>query len=500
MRSRSRAVDRSTSRELREPSLEGAQSSRRRGRLRGESGQAAVEFALVVPLLCLIIIAILHFGKVMNYWLDLNHVASEGARKAAVNTFASDAEYDAYLRGRLETGELRTGGTTSIPTPSTVAVCLPEGSDVGDPVTVQVAVGLQPALHRHDDHAPGHGHDAARAACRLRGRRGVHVSATRGIADLASREDGGIVVFVALLMPVVLLFLALTVDIGNWWVHKRHLQLQVDAAALAGGALFGGCFTDSGSREHGDPERGDAVRRRRRLELQRPGRRREQGDDHAPLPEQDVRRRLRRARRHRDAAPVRHAEPDVRRQGERGRACRSSSRFRASPRSTAINAHARVQLKQVEVQEGMLPVAVPDLRFTYVFATFVNEATGASLGTVQLHEDRHERQRPALDDASRDPRLDRFGARRRPAPPRRRRRSERRLRHSSTQSATTSTRPNGVVHIRGWSTAPRRRLATRGSCPGSCVPDAYFATGDCSGGIQAEVDLGATLSSRPAPA
>ena len=50
----------------------------------------------------------------------------------------------------------------------------------------------------------------------------------------------------------------------------------------------------------------------------------------------------------------------------------------------AINAHARVQLKLVEVQEGMLPVAVPDLRFTYVFATFVNEATGASLGTVEL--------------------------------------------------------------------------------------------------------------------
>ena len=104
--------------------------------MRGESGQAAVEFALVVPLLCLIII-----GKDMNYWLDLNHVASEGARKAAVNTFPSDADYVTYVRGRLETGELRTGGTTSIPTASTINICLPEGSDVGDPVTVQVAVG-----------------------------------------------------------------------------------------------------------------------------------------------------------------------------------------------------------------------------------------------------------------------------------------------------------------------------------------------------------------------
>jgi len=108
--------------------------------LRGESGQAAVEFALVVPMLCLVIIAILHFGKVMNYWLVLNQVASEGARKAAVNTFADNSEADAYIRSRLETTELRDGGTTSIPAAATIAVCAPEGSDVGDPITVQVAV------------------------------------------------------------------------------------------------------------------------------------------------------------------------------------------------------------------------------------------------------------------------------------------------------------------------------------------------------------------------
>ena len=96
---------------------------------------------MVVPLLCLIVVAMLHFGKVMNYWLDLNHVASEGARKAAVNTYATDGEYDSYIRSRLETTELATGGTTSIPAPSEIDICLPEGSDVGDPVTVQVAAG-----------------------------------------------------------------------------------------------------------------------------------------------------------------------------------------------------------------------------------------------------------------------------------------------------------------------------------------------------------------------
>lgn len=137
----SRTVDSSMSRERREPSREGARSSRAWTWIRRENGQSAVEFALVVPLLCLVIIAILHFGIVMNYWLDLNHVASEGARKAAVNTFATDAAYDTYIRSRLETDELRTGGTASVPVASAIAVCLPEGADVGDPVTIQVTAG-----------------------------------------------------------------------------------------------------------------------------------------------------------------------------------------------------------------------------------------------------------------------------------------------------------------------------------------------------------------------
>ena len=83
------------------------------------------------------------------------------------------------------------------------------------------------------------------------------------------------------------------------------------------------------------------------------------------------------------AQPLRDPEPDVRREGERAHL---PLIFQIPGLSdvAAINAHARVQLKLVEVQEGMLPVAVPDLRFTYVFATFVNEVTGAVLGTVQL--------------------------------------------------------------------------------------------------------------------
>jgi hypothetical protein len=50
---------------------------------------------------------------------------------------------------------------------------------------------------------------------------------------------------VALWMPVVVLVLGFVIDTANWFEHKRHLQLQADAGALAGGGLFNGCFGDA---------------------------------------------------------------------------------------------------------------------------------------------------------------------------------------------------------------------------------------------------------------
>jgi hypothetical protein len=114
--------------------------SARGSRPNGESGQAVVEFAMVVPLLCVLVLVLVDFGKGMNYWLDLNHVSSEVARKAAVNTFPTAGEYQTYALAKLETTELKSGGTDSIPTAAAVAICLPEGGDVGDPVTVQISV------------------------------------------------------------------------------------------------------------------------------------------------------------------------------------------------------------------------------------------------------------------------------------------------------------------------------------------------------------------------
>ena len=44
-----------------------------------------MEFALVLPLLLLLVFGMLDFGKAYNYWNDATHLTAEGARYAAVN-------------------------------------------------------------------------------------------------------------------------------------------------------------------------------------------------------------------------------------------------------------------------------------------------------------------------------------------------------------------------------------------------------------------------------
>jgi hypothetical protein len=66
-------------------------AARRRRRLstrNSESGQAATEFALILIPLLVIVGGIIYFGIGLNYWLDMNKVANQGARWAAVNYWA----------------------------------------------------------------------------------------------------------------------------------------------------------------------------------------------------------------------------------------------------------------------------------------------------------------------------------------------------------------------------------------------------------------------------
>jgi Flp pilus assembly protein TadG len=123
------------------PAAQAAASTTARRKLRSERGQAAVEFALVVPVICLLVLALIDFGKALNYWLDTSHLANEGARMAAVlgNSPEPGGNWKQWIQQHAETTELR-NGTGSVTSPAQVCVSFPNGAPkIGDPVTVTVS-------------------------------------------------------------------------------------------------------------------------------------------------------------------------------------------------------------------------------------------------------------------------------------------------------------------------------------------------------------------------
>jgi hypothetical protein len=111
--------------------------------LKDERGQALVEFTLVIPILLLVLFAVLHFGKAINYYNDATHIAAEGARYAAVNRkpIPGNAQsLQAQLLAQADSTELRSGGSGSIPTAAQVCIEYPNGtSAIGDPVRVRMS-------------------------------------------------------------------------------------------------------------------------------------------------------------------------------------------------------------------------------------------------------------------------------------------------------------------------------------------------------------------------
>ena len=63
-----------------------------RGRVRQDLGAAAVEFALLLPLLLLIIFGIIDFGRMLNAQTTTNQAAREAARVVMLGGDRSDAQ------------------------------------------------------------------------------------------------------------------------------------------------------------------------------------------------------------------------------------------------------------------------------------------------------------------------------------------------------------------------------------------------------------------------
>lgn len=131
-------------------------SAQLRGRMR-ERGQALVEFALIMPLFVLLLMGIIQFGIALNYWLDMQRLANQGARWAVVNQWPADPDgggpklgmsgacltdptapcsqtLQAYLRQERVSGGLQPCVNITFPNPT---------SEVGDPVAVELSAGIR---------------------------------------------------------------------------------------------------------------------------------------------------------------------------------------------------------------------------------------------------------------------------------------------------------------------------------------------------------------------
>jgi len=120
---------------------------------KSESGQALVEFALILPIVVLLLFGIVEFGRIFHSYLVVTSSAREGARKAAVT------QNIAAIEAVIASASASLGGVSVVPKPlSTVTDATPPNTNevwynitypsnggvrrLGDPVEVYLKARL----------------------------------------------------------------------------------------------------------------------------------------------------------------------------------------------------------------------------------------------------------------------------------------------------------------------------------------------------------------------
>jgi hypothetical protein len=217
-----------------------------------------------------------------------------------------------------------------------------------------------------------------------------------GLTARVGSETGGILILTAMLMIFFVVLGSVAIDLGNWYVHKRHLQTQVDAAALAGGGLFALCFSQPATAYadmqaeatrysgvgasdlvHPNTQVGGAnqgslsmLYQSKTYDADGPG------PDDTELGDPCLTPSL--------MFDVKGIEEDLPTLilGFGGKVVPLLNVTGISSFGT-MRTHARVQLKKIITFKGSLPLAVPEIRPKKVTATFV-DAAGGVVGTVDL--------------------------------------------------------------------------------------------------------------------
>ena len=306
-------------------------------------------------------------------------------------------------------------------------------------------------------------------------------------------EHGSVLIFVAILVPVLIAAFAIVVDVGNFFVHKRALQNEVDAAALAGGGAWGYCFNGSGASalnaeaakyaggtynlQTGGSVKGTLGVAFNSTTYPPDAPAGAAPDDTTPDPCTPTGGKF--------MFDVKATEKDL----------PLLLRGLVPMTGPDIHATARVELRQILALHGILPLGVPDVRPQFVFAQFVNEdnAGSAITGWIQLAKggivgiNQYWTLPVANPSVAVAISSHNIGVRLR-------------LVGGSDSSAACGQllvdcydagSVNGLVHIRGWSTTTAPTVRNAWLLAGTCAPDSYFAISTCSGGLQAEIDLGA---------
>jgi hypothetical protein len=195
---------------------------------------------------------------------------------------------------------------------------------------------------------------------------------------IRSDESGAVLTLVAVAMLVLVLAVALVLDVANWKVHKRHLQLQADAAALAAAGSFSlqNCsdtLLASEAHKYGGPDAtaaaslyneqvGGTPASKMHILINSTGYFGDAG-----------------AGDNSDGTPCSKKYIDI-------KATETNLPWFMGFGGivSRINAHARVSVLQQGSSNSTLPIAVPNPKPTAAGAIFINEANGAVLGTVAL--------------------------------------------------------------------------------------------------------------------
>ncbi len=193
-------------------------------------------------------------------------------------------------------------------------------------------------------------------------------------------ERGGVLVMVTLWLPILLLFVILVLDVGNWFMHRRHLQTQADAAALAAAGDFRIPCTDQPILDRAADYSGHPVNYTSTGTAYNPQVQNRQSS---------VRVMFNSATYYNQSSPV---DSTVRTGGPCGAGMIDVKLtetdlpwyFGFGKVVPFINAHARVEIKPVLTQAGALPVGVPDVDPSSGRVTLVNESTGATITSQPL--------------------------------------------------------------------------------------------------------------------